>query len=168
MLCKSCQEASEIVDPGMSSLYNPAVSRSQKLFSFLKLLSSLSILCNKWGNARLRKLFFKVFGIVSRICGQNAYFAFRIKFFNSIYFLCELVVFIEFSDSPLVEKGVFCRHRKKGLLTLLESWIDFPTLFCAEVVKLVDTLDSGSSPFSGIGVRVPSSAPLAFAHAACA
>ena len=30
---------------------------------------------------------------------------------------------------------------------------------CAEVVKLVDTLDSGSSPFTGIGVRVPSSAP---------
>ena len=29
----------------------------------------------------------------------------------------------------------------------------------AEVVKLVDTLDSESSPVKGVGVRVPSSAP---------
>lgn len=35
-----------------------------------------------------------------------------------------------------------------------------PVIFrTAEVVKLVDTLDSGSSPVKGIGVRVPSSAP---------
>ena len=30
----------------------------------------------------------------------------------------------------------------------------------AEVVKLVDTLDSGSSPVTGVGVRIPSSAPF--------
>ena len=53
------------------------------------------------------------------------------------------------------------RHGGPGYLVLLNGRAGRR---CAEVVKLANTLDSGSSARKGFGVRVPASAPISTAR----